>query len=133
VFIAELTKDVRQGRPEQFMTRLQTLFAGNDYRVAGDMEKYFQNSMMLIFKMLGFMADVERATSQGRIDITIQTPDYVYIIEIKLDGTAEEALQQIKTNQYARPFQLDGRNIYIIGVNFSSSTRCIEKWLMESL
>lgn len=41
VFIADLTTDVRQGRPEQFMTRLQTLFAGNDYRVAGDMEKYF--------------------------------------------------------------------------------------------
>lgn len=132
-FLNDFIDDVEDGKPEQFLTRLQTLFAGNDYRVAGDMEKYFQNSMMLIFKMLGFMADVERATSQGRIDITIQTPDYVYIIEIKLDGTAEEALQQIKTNQYARPFQLDGRKTYIIGVNFSSSTRSIEKWLMESL
>lgn len=130
-FIASLTIDTRQGHPEQFMTRLQTLFADNDYRVAGDMEKYFQNSMMLIFKMLGFMVDVERATSRGRMDITIQTPDYVYIIEIKLDGTAEEAIQQIKDKQYARPFQLDGRKLYMIGVNFSSATRCIEKWLVE--
>lgn len=87
--------------------------------------------MMLIFKMLGFMVDVECTTSQGRMDITIQTPDNVYILELKLDGTAEEALQQIKTNQYARPFQLDGRKLYMIGVNFSSKTRCIEKWIIE--
>ena len=130
-FYNSFIDDVEDGKPEQFMTRLQTLFAGNDYRVAGDMEKYFQNSMMLIFKMLGFMVDVERATSQGRMDITIQTPDYVYILELKLDGTAEKALQQIKANQYARPFQLDGRKLYMIGVNFSSKTRCIEKWIIE--
>lgn len=130
-FYNSFIDDVEDGKPEQFMTRLQTLFAGNDYRVAGDMEKYFQNSMMLIFKMLGFMVDVERATSQGSMDITIQTPDYVYILELKLDGTAEENLQQIKANQYARPFQLDGRKLYMIGVNFSSKTRCIEKWIIE--
>lgn len=131
VFIADLTMDVRQGRPEQFMIRLQTLFASNDYRVAGDMEKYFQNSMMLIFKMLGFMVEVEQTTSQGRIDITIQAPDYVYLLELKLDGTAEKALQQIKDNQYVRPFQMDDRKLYMIGVNFSSETRCIEKWVIE--
>lgn len=132
-FIAGLTMDVRQGKPEQFMTRLQTLFAGNDYRVAGEMEKYFQNAMMLIFKMLGFIVDVERATSRGRMDITIQTSNYVYILELKLDGTAEDALQQIKDNQYARQFQMDGRKKYIIGVNFSSKTRSIEKWIIESV
>jgi len=55
----------------------------------------------------------------------------VYIIEIKLDGTAEEAIQQIKDMQYAHPFQLDARKLYIIGVNFSSATRCIEKWIVE--
>lgn len=132
-FYYDFIDDVEDGKPEQFMTRLQTIFAGNDYRVAGDMEKYFQNSMMLIFKMLGFMVDVERATSRGRIDITIQTPGYVYILELKLDGTAEDALQQIKSSQYAQPFQMDGRKLYIIGVNFSSRTRGIEKWLMETL
>lgn len=132
-FLNDFIDDVEDGKPEQFMTRLQTLFADGDYRVAGDMEKYFQNSMMLIFKMLGFLVDVERATSQGRIDITMQTPDYVYILELKLDGTAEEALQQIKDNQYAWPFQTDGRRIYLIGVNFSSTTRCIEKWLVDGI
>ncbi len=81
--------------------------------------------------MLGFKVEVERATSNGRIDITIKTKDYVYVLELKLDGTAEDALQQIKDKQYARPFQLDNRKLYMIGVNFSSTTRTIEKWLIE--
>ena len=81
--------------------------------------------------MLGYNVQVEQATSQGRMDITVQTEDYVYIIELKLDKTAEEALRQIKDNQYARPFQTDGRKLYLIGVNFSSETRTVEKWVIE--
>ena len=81
--------------------------------------------------MLSFNVQVERATSQGRMDVTIQTRDYIYIFELKLDGTAEEALQQIKDNQYSRPFQTDGRKLYKIGVNFSSKTRTVEKWVIE--
>ncbi len=130
-FFIQFAKDVRQGRPEDFMLRLQTMLASNDYRVAGDKELYFQNTVKLIFWMLGFKVEVERATSNGRIDITIKTKDYVYVLELKLDGTAEDALQQIKDKQYARPFQLDNRKLYMIGVNFSSSTRTVEKWIIE--
>ena len=85
----------------------------------------------MIFTMLGYNVQVEQATSQGRMDITVQTEDYVYIIELKLDKTAEEALRQIKDNQYARTFQTDGRKLYLIGVNFSSETRTVEKWVIE--
>lgn len=81
--------------------------------------------------MLGYNVQVEQATSQGRMDITIQTKDYIYIIELKLDKTAEEALQQIKGKNYARPFQADNRKLYLIGVNFSSETRTVEKWVIE--
>ncbi len=131
-FFIQFAKDVRQGRPEDFMLRLQTVLASNDYRVAGDKELYFQNTLKLIFWMLGFKVDVERATSNGRIDVTIKTKDYIYVLELKLDGTAEDALQQIKDKQYARPFQMDSRKLYMIGVNFSSATRTIEKWLITS-
>ena len=81
--------------------------------------------------MLGYNMQVEQATSQGRMDITIQTKDYIYIIELKLDKTAEEALRQIKEKNYARPFQSDNRKLYLIGVNFSSETRTVEKWVIE--
>ena len=53
------------------------------------------------------------------------------MIELKLDKTAEEALCQIKENHYARPFQSDKRKLYLIGVNFSSQTRTVEKWVVE--
>ncbi len=130
-FFSQLTKDVKQGRPDDFIRRIQTMLAANDYRVAGDKELYFQNTIKLIFWMLGFKVDVERATSNGRMDFIIKTKDYIYILELKLDHTAEEALQQIKDKQYARPFQMDPRKLYLIGVNFSSETRTIEKWIIE--
>ena len=132
-FLSDFVMAVNEGRPEDFLLLMQTMLAGRDYRIAGDAEKYFQNTFYLIFQLLGFNVQVEQATSQGRIDITIQTEDYIYIIELKLDKTAEEALRQIKDNQYARPFHSDKRKLYLIGVNFSSETRTVEKWVVEDL
>ncbi|ADY36295.1 AAA-ATPase [Phocaeicola salanitronis DSM 18170] len=130
-FLSDFVVAVDEGRPEDFLLLIQTMLAGQDYRIAGDAEKYFQNTFYLIFQLLGFNVVVEQATSQGRMDVTIQTDGYIYIIELKLDKTAEEALRQIKDNQYARPFQADKRKLYLIGVNFSSETRTVEKWVVE--
>ncbi len=130
-FVDKFEDCVIAGQPDDFMLLTQTMLASNDYRVAGDKELYFQNTIGLIFKMLSFVVDVEPATSFGRMDLVIKTKDYIYILELKLDGTAEAALQQIKDKQYARQFQLDPRKRYLIGVNFSSETRNIEKWIIE--
>ena len=128
----KMTSAVRGGRPDELLFVIQTMLAGRSYMVAGaNKEKDFQNTLYLIFTMLGYNVQVEQATSQGRMDITVQTEDYIYIIELKLDKTAEEALRQIKDNQYARPFQTDGRKLFLIGVNFSSGTRTVEKWVVE--
>ena len=128
----KMTAAVRGGRPDELLQVVQTMLAGRSYMVAGaDKEKDFQNTLYLIFILLGYNVQVEQATSQGRMDITIQTKDYIYIIELKLDKTAEEALRQIKDNQYALPFQSDKRKLYLIGVNFSSETRTVEKWVVE--
>ena len=54
-----------------------------------------------------------------------------YVMEFKLDGTAEEALQQINSKEYALPFQLDEKKTFKIGMNFDSKTRNIEKWVIE--
>lgn len=110
------------------MQRLESLFADGDYQVAGNAEFYFQNVMWVIFKMIGFYTEVERHTSDGRIDMIVKTSDYIYILEFKLDKTADEALQQIDDKQYAKPFENDGRHIYKIGVNFSTKTRRIDGW-----
>jgi hypothetical protein len=131
-FIGNFIRDIRQGNADAFMERMQTMFADADYRIAGDMELYFQNAMYVVFKMMGFYVEVERATSRGRIDVTLKTKDYIYVMELKLDGSADEALQQIEDKGYAAPFATDGRKLYKIGVNFSSMTRGIEAWkIME--
>ncbi|WP_288146129.1 ATP-binding protein [Xylanibacter caecicola] len=130
-FVAGFISDVEKGNPDGFMERLCSLFADSDYRIAGDMEKYFQNSLYLIFKLLGFYTEVERTTSRGRMDVVLKTSDYIYVMELKLDGTAEDALRQIDERGYAAPFMSDGRKLYKIGVNFSSATRGIEKFLIE--
>ena len=96
--------------------------------IAGDAELYFQNAVWVVFKMVGLYTEVEHHTSDGRIDMLVKTPDYIYIIEFKIDKSAAEALQQIEDKQYANPFKSDGRTIFKIGINFSSKTRRIDDW-----
>lgn len=129
--VDEFVQDVESGNPERFMQRMKAFFADTSYQVVGDAELYFQNAMYLVFKIMGFYTQVERPTSDGRIDAIIQTPDYIYIIECKLDRTAEEALRQINDSDYSAPFAMDKRRIYKIGVNFSSQTRGVEQWIIE--
>ena len=119
-------EDVESGDADSFMTRLQGMFADISYQVVGDAELYFQNVLYVLFKLLGFYVDVERNTSHGRMDMVIQTQDYIYLIECKLDRSAQEALQQIEDKGYALPFVKDSRQLFKIGVNFSTQTRCID-------
>ncbi len=123
--------DVRNGQPEQFMQRMETLFAGGNYQIAGDVEKYFQNCLFWIFRMMGFYTHTEYPTSDGRTDILVETPDYIYIIEVKLDKSAEEAMQQIEDKQYAAPYAMDPRRLYKIGINFSTTTRKVDGWVVK--
>jgi hypothetical protein len=61
----------------------------------------------------------------------LQTDAYTYVMEFKLDGSAEDALAQIKDKNYALPFAVDNRKLVKIGVNFSSKTRNIDRWIVE--
>ena len=128
VFIAQFVKDVRSGNAEGLMQRVERFFAGGDYQVAGRTELYFQNVLWVLFKLLGLYVDVERHTTDGRMDILIQTKDYVYIMELKIDQSADVALQQIEDKQYAAAFAGDSRRIFKIGVSFSSETRRVKEW-----
>ena len=131
--IARFVGEVRNGQPEAFMTRLEAMMADTDYRIVGDSELYFQNFLFTFFRLLGLYVEAERATSDGRTDMIVQTNDYIYIFEFKLDKTADEALQQIEEKGYAKPFATDKRPLYKIGVNFSSSKRCVDDWLVVKL
>ena len=113
------------------MKLLEGLFARANYQIQGDSEKDFQYAMYIIFELLGEYVNTEYQTSNGRIDILLQTEKYIYIIEIKTDGSADEALEQIKAKGYGRAFAGDERRVYRIGVNFLKESRRIEGWKVE--
>ena len=126
--IVHFVKDIRSGRAEAFMTRLSDFFATGDYQVMGRLEIYLQNTLNVIFNLMGLYVEVERHTTNGRMDMVIQTPQYVYIIELKIDQTAAVALQQIEDRGYANAFAGDARKLYKIGINFSSEKKLIDDW-----
>ncbi len=137
--IARFVKDIERGDAEGFMQRLEDFFATGDYQVMGNLEIYFQNTLYVFFRLLGFYVEVERLrvgdgtsgmrrTSRGRVDVVMQTPDYVYVLELKINQTAAAALQQIEDKGYARPFANDPRRLFKIGVNFSTETKLINDW-----
>ena len=126
--ISLFVEDVESGDADGFMQRLQGFFSSANYKIVGDMEKYFQNALYIIFKIMGFYTEVEHNTSHGCVDIVIKTPEYIYVMECKLDKSAKEALEQIESKGYAAPFVKDKRKLYKIGVNFSSGTRDIDDY-----
>ena len=120
--------DVEGGDVEGFMRRLQTFFDATHYRVAVRKEADFQSAMFIIFSMLGQFVSVEQASACGVVDIVVKTRDYIYVIECKFDGAADDALRQIEEKGYARPYATDPRRLYKVGANFSSERRTIGEW-----
>ncbi len=132
-FITEFVNDVKNGNAESFMSSLKTFLDGGKYALAGKLEIYFQNTMYLIFKLLGFYVDVEYMTTDGRIDLVLKTKDFIYVMELKVDTPAEKALAQIDSKEYLLAFAADRRKLYKIGVSFSSEKRRISDYKIKSV
>ncbi len=130
--IGNFVRSVEAGDAEGFMASLKNLLARGKYAVAGELEIYFQNTMFLIFTLMGFYVDVEYMTSDGRVDVVVYTKDYIYVMELKVDVPAEKALEQIDSKEYMLAFADDGRKMYKIGVSFSSETRRISEYKVKS-
>ena len=126
--IASFVKDIERGDAAGFMRRLDGFFATGDYQVMGKMELYLQNTLYVFFRLMGFYVEVVRHTTNGRMDIVIQTPDYIYILELKIDQSADIALKQIEEKGYANAFAGDARKLFRIGINFSSEKKLIDDW-----
>ena len=129
--IKKFVLEIGSGDIDGFMERLQSFLAGCPYELARDIELHYQNVLFIVFRLAGLYTQVEYRTSRGRIDLVLQTADYIYVMEFKLDGSAEDAIKQIEDRQYALPFASDPRKLFKIGVNFSSTTRNIEKWVVR--
>lgn len=127
----QLVKSFRNGEPDKAMTLLQTMFADYDNRLGFGKEENVRNAMLIVFDLIGLKVRAEYATSNGRIDLLVETGEYIYIIELKFDGSASDAVRQIEEKNYERPFKLDGRRLFRIGVNFSSQERTLSEWIIK--
>ena len=98
----------------------------NDER---ERERYFHYTFYLILRMIS--GYTEKAQSQGRVDCVVETDDFIYVIEFKLDGTTKEAIDQINEKGYAREYETDPRKLYKISVSFSTKTGTVSDFMAE--
>lgn len=102
--IGRFVREIEEGDCDAFFKRLQSFFADTPHEsIVGlkperDTELHNQNVLFIVFRLLGHYTKVEYHTNRGRIDLVLQTERYIYIMEFKLNGTAEEALKQINKN-----------------------------------
>ena len=131
--ISKFVTAVRTGKAQEFMLQLQSLMAGTPYDLVKELENHYQNVIYIITKLMGLYVQAEYRTMNGRIDLLIGTREYLYIIELKFNGTAKEAIEQINCKDYSMPFEQQGRTIIKIGANVSKETRNIEDWIIDTV
>ena len=138
-WVLDVTDCLRKGDTAKFEKLMTALLSSVTYRFQRkqdqmECERYFQYTFYLIVKMLGFYSTVaEKETSEGRIDCVVECPGYVYIIEFKLNGSAQEALDQIKDKGYAKPYVADNSKLIAIGINFSSEKGTIDGFMTRPI
>ena len=120
-----------EGNLEQFRKLLTSFLADIPYTMRRketerERERYFHYTFYLLMRMVSvYTVYTEKQQSEGRVDCIVETPNYIYIFEFKLDGTADEALSQIEEKGYARPYEADTRKLFKVGTVFSSETGTI--------
>ena len=133
----EAAFQLEDGKLDDFRLGLTSFLASIPYTMRRkenerEKERYFHYTFYLIMRLISvYTVYTEKVQSHGRVDCIVETPDYVYIFEFKLDGTADEALQQIEDKGYAREYEADKRKLYKIGAVFSSETGTIEEFLVR--
>ncbi|MCQ2306563.1 MAG: ATP-binding protein [Bacteroidales bacterium] len=132
--VLDINDMLEECRLDDMRDALTGFFGGIPYDAnyqerAWSYESHYHYTLYLIFNLLScYTILTEKENSRGRADIIIETNDYVYIFEFKLDGTAAEALKQIEDKGYAEPYAADPRKLFKIGVSFSSEKKNIVEW-----
>ena len=98
---------------------------------AAKVEGFYEWTFYLIFSMLNVYVRTQVKTIRGRADVVVQAPDAVYVMELKINGTAQEALDQVNSRRYAVPYSADGRRVVKVGIRFSTETLAVEDWVIE--
>ncbi|ODN30445.1 ATP-binding protein [Fervidobacterium thailandense] len=137
----ELFKAIKYKDIEKMIGVLNTIYAKVSSRARKQIEKsgkedklthleaFYQSIMVSLFESTGVSVVSEEESAGGRADVVVKLNGLVYIIELKVDKSAKEALQQIKERGYYEPYK--GKEVYLIGINVSSETGLICDWIYE--
>lgn len=131
--VRNIVNSLLLGQPEKLVKNLDIFFAGIPYEMKMEDENNIHNAIYILLALIGVKVETEVHTSDGRIDLIVKTTKFIYIIELKFDRTAEEAMAQIKEKQYALPYANDQRRLFKIGLNFSSKTRRLDPPRIEEI
>ena len=129
--VAYLSRDIRNGDMDAALRRLQTFLSTIPYCDNTRYEGHYQQMFYIIFSLLGNYVDVEVRTPRGRVDMVLRTKTTLYVMELKLDKNADEAMEQIDLKNYPERFALCGLPIVKVAVNFDSERCTIGEWKIE--
>ena len=140
VWVGRFIQDIRKCDVDGFMERMQSLIAGIPYDNFTDKnvklrEQNYQTAVYLVFALMGQFVQTEVQCSTGRADCIVVTADSIYIFEFKLfsNGSAEDAINQIKEKGYAAKYKTEGKKLVLVGSSFDEETRTIKEWKTETL
>lgn len=128
---AYLFDSIDRGNMDEALQLLQTFLSTIPQCDNTDYEGHYQSLLYVIFSLLGFYVDVEVRTPRGRVDVVLRTHSTLYVIELKLDKTADAAMQQIDLKNYPERFALCGLPIVKVGINFDRERRTLGEWKIE--
>lgn len=129
--IRKFVEEVKGGKPEAFMKRLESYFASLPFKLRIRSEHDVRNAIYILISLIGIQVKTELETSDGAMDITIESADYIYIIELKYNRSAQAAIDQIEEKEYAKPFATDSRKIFKIGANFNPRKRRFDDFIIR--
>ena len=130
-FAWEFGQAMRADNIDAAMEALKVYLAGFPYDIHHNSEAFFQAILYTIFNMLNFTIRAEARTARGRVDLLVSTKTTIFVMELKIDQSAEKALEQIDAKDYILPYKHDGRRIFKVGINFSTEKRTVDEWKYE--
>ncbi len=133
VVVADISTYINNGEMDEALQLLADFLETIPYCDNTHYEGHWQQTLYIMFALLtNYDILVEQHTAKGRIDITMETADTIYVMELKFNKSAEEALAQIEAKHYADAFKMSGKKVVKIGLNFSvkDEVNCLE-WKIE--
>lgn len=131
--VVDMAEKIYNGDMEGGLCLLRTYLSTIPYCDNTHYEGHYQQLLYVIFTLIGNYVDVEVRTPKGRVDMVLHTPGTLYVVELKIDGSADAAMNQIDLKEYPGRFALCGLPIVKVGINFDSEKRTIEGWRIEKV